>query len=199
MALKVWVVAIAVSSVAACSDDSPNAAADELDAARAHCTDAGGQALVAQPIWNTNAGEEAWLPLGGEVELCRFESGEPGALETTRIYVDLVTLYSEEPTLAGVAYLSRVPPTLPESPSANPARTNCAALGGTAQFGSGDGVAGGGWVTSDRPTEIVDLCVFPDLSFIDEFGILYYADGTVRGQDLADVMRYQPDRLPAIF
>jgi hypothetical protein len=46
----------------------------------------------------------------------------------------------------------------------------------------------------------VSLCVFPDRSFIDEFGIFYYADGAVRGADLSKVMRYQPgSKLPAIF
>ena len=30
-----------------------------------------------------------------------------------------MTLYAEEPTLAGVAYLSKVKPTLPPQPSAN--------------------------------------------------------------------------------
>ena len=152
---------------------------------------------MARPQWNTNSDPDNWLELAGTVELCRFEDGEPGADETTRIYVDLVTLYAEAPTLAGVAYLSRVPVTLPDTPSANPARANCAALGGSAQFGGE--MSSGGWVTSDRPTEVVDLCVFPDLSFIDEFGIFYYADGTVRGADLATVMRYDGDPLPAIF
>ncbi len=182
--------------LAACADDSDSAGGDdELDDARQHCTDSGGDAVTARPEFGTNGDPDTWLDLGGTVELCRFETGEGD--EATRIYVDLVTLYSEQPTLAGVAYLSRVPVSLPEEPSANPATFNCAALGGSAQFGST--VGGGGWVTDDRPTEVVDLCVFPDLSFIDEFGIFYYSDGTVRGIDLATVMRYDADPLPGIF
>ena len=180
----------------ACGDDPsdlPGGDAETLEAARQHCTDSGGDALAARPEWNTNSDPENWLELGGAVELCRFENGA----DDTRIYVDLVTLYSEQPTLAGVAYLSQVPPSLPRQPSSNPATFNCAALGGSAQWGSG--VSGGGWVTSDRPTEVVDLCVFPDLSFIDEFGIFYYADGTVRGKDLSTVMRYDADPLPGVF
>ena len=165
------------------------------EAARDRCVDSGGEALAARPEFGTNGDPETWLDLAGGVDLCRFETGEGD--ETTRIYVDLVTLYSEEPTLAGVAYLSRVEPSLPEQPSANPATFNCAALGGSAQFGSS--VAGGGWVTSDRPTEVVGGCVFPDLSFIDEFGIFYYAGGVVRGVDLATVTRYDADPLPEIF
>ena len=35
---------------------------------------------------------------------------------------------------------------------------------------------------------------------IDEFGIMYYAAGTVRGADLAPLFRYQPgNKLPAMF
>ncbi len=173
--------------------DLPGGDAETLEAARQHCTDSGGEALMATPYFGTNGDPEQWLELGGGIELCRFENTD----DDTRIYVDLVTLYSEQPTLAGVAYLSQVPPVLPRQPSANPATFNCAALGGSAQWGGDFG--SGGWVTSDRPDEVVDLCVFPDLSFIDEFGIFYYADGTVRGKDLATVMRYDADPLPAIF
>jgi putative hemolysin len=191
------VIALGIVGLTACGNDSPDASGSSIEDARVHCTDSGGEALVARPQGDTNSDQENCLELAGSVELCRFEDGEPGARETTRIYVDLVTLYAEEPTLAGVAYLSRVPVTLPETPSANPARFNCAALGGSAQFGGE--MSSSGWVTSDRPAEVVDLCVFPDLSFIDEFGIFYYADGTVRGADLATVMRYEGGPLPAIF
>ena len=44
------------------------------------------------------------------------------------------------------------------------------------------------------------MCVFPDGSMIDEWGITYYAGGVVRGADLALLFDYQPDgKLPAIF
>jgi hypothetical protein len=46
----------------------------------------------------------------------------------------------------------------------------------------------------------MNMCFFADGSAIDEFGILYYADGTVRGADLAPLFRYQPgNKLPAMF
>ena len=46
----------------------------------------------------------------------------------------------------------------------------------------------------------MDMCAFEDFSAIDAFGCIDYADGTVRGADLATKMRYEPnDRLPAIF
>ncbi len=148
--------------------------------------------------WNTNADPSAWLQLAGRATFCEFESGEGDA--ATRISVDLVTLYSEESTLAGVAYLAKVPPTLPPEPSANPADYNCnQGLGGSATFGNGG--AGGGWVDASQPVFVVmDMCAFEDFSAIDAFGILYYSQGTVRGADLATKMRYQPNgKLPAIF
>ena len=36
------------------------------------------------------------------------------------------------------------------------------------------------------------MCVFPDLSSIDFWGLTYHAGGTVRGADLAPLFRYQP-------
>jgi hypothetical protein len=46
----------------------------------------------------------------------------------------------------------------------------------------------------------MNLCVFADMSAIDEFGIWYYAAGTVRGADLAPIMRCRPgDQLPVMF
>lgn len=194
------ILATICQTVVACGDDDGDAVAGDAvadAAARKYCADHGGEAQTARSFWNTNADRESWLALAPTVELCRFESGPSDADDTTRIYVDLQTLASTEPTLAGVAYLSKVPPTLPDQPSANPATVNCDALGGSADFGPG--VSGGGWVTDDRPDEVVDLCVFADRSFVDEFGLLYYATGTVRGADLASVMAYQPRRLPAIF
>ena len=42
--------------------------------------------------------------------------------------------------------------------------------------------------------------LFEDMSAIDAFGLLYHADGTIRGADLATKPRYKPNgRLPAIF
>ena len=167
-------------------------------AAEQYCTDQGGMLVERQATWNTNADPQAWLELAGQMTLCEFESGTGDG--ATRISVDLVTLSSTGPTLASVAYLSKVPATLPEVPSANPAEYNCReGLGGSSSFGNG--AAGGGWVDASQPVfKVMNLCVFPDLSAIDAFGILYYADGSVRGADLATKFRYQPgDQLPAIF
>ena len=188
---------IAVASPAASPGGSGGSGSGDA-AARQYCTDQGGMLVDRHAVWNTNADPQAWLELAGEMTFCEFESGTGD--ETTRISVDLVTLSSTEPTLAAIAYLSKVPPTLPEVPSANPAEVNCReGLGGTSSFGNG--AAGGGWVNESEPVfNVMNLCVFPDMSAIDAFGILYYSQGTVRGADLATKMRYQPgNRLPAIF
>ena len=61
--------------------------------------------------------------------------------------------------------------------------------------------SGGGWVDASQPVfKVMNMCVFADGSAIDEFGIMYYAAGTVRGADLAPLFRYQPgNKLPAMF
>jgi hypothetical protein len=114
--------------------------------------------------------------------------------------VDLTTLSSEQPTLAAVAYLSKVGPTVPQAPAQNPGAYNCnAGLGGAGTFGNT--ATGGGWVDEGQPVfKVMNECFFADGSAIDAFGIFYYASGTVRGADLAPLFRYQPNgKLPAMF
>ena len=168
-------------------------------AAEKYCTDQGGMLVDRVATWNANADQSQWLELAGRMRLCEFETAAGDS--PTRISVDLVTLYSEEPTLAGLAYLSRIPPTLPTGSSANPAAYNCMqGLAGTSQFGNTP-ASGGGWTDTTQPVFVVmSMCMFADGSAIDEWGITYYADGTVRGADLATKMRYQPSGpLPAVF
>ena len=145
--------------------------------------------------WGTNSDEAGWLALAGSTTMCRFQSDDQ-----SRIYVDLTTLSSTEPTLAALAYLSKVP--MPAATGgANPATGYCSQeLGGSSTFGA-IGVAGGGWVAKDDPDDVVvSLCVFPDLSFIDEWGLAYHSAGDIRGEDLATVMKYQPGgQLPPVF
>jgi hypothetical protein len=194
--------ALLVLIIAGCvpptSSASPSGSGSDDAAARAYCTEKGGMLVDRVAIWNTNADPSAWLQLAGRMTLCEFESGEGD--QTTRIAVDLVTLYSEQPTMAAIAYLSKVPLTLPSTPSENPGAYNCdVGLGGAEAFGNT--ATAGGWVDTSQPIFVVmDLCVFADGSTIDEFGIFYYATGAVRGADLAPILRYQPgDRLPAMF
>src|SRR3954451_1731267 len=98
------------------------------DAARQYCIASGGSPHVAHAFFNTNAARAKWLALAGTAELCPVEKGKPGASSTTRIYVDLDTLYSRKPTLAGVAYLSKIRRPGAGPPSASPATKNCTAL-----------------------------------------------------------------------
>jgi putative hemolysin len=166
----------------------------DLAAARTYCTSKGGTVQTRQATWGTNNPQAQWQSLGRSVDTCRFQT--LGDNDSSRIYVDLISLYSEGPTLASVAYLSKVP--TKSTTAGNPATANCAALAGSSQFGTG--AAGGGWVNKDDPVDaVVNLCVFPDQSFIDEWGITYYAGGIVRGIDLAKVFRYQPTQVPAFF
>jgi putative hemolysin len=205
----VVVLTLGVAMVAACSGTAStapagaasggSAAAVDIAAAEKYCADQGGMLVDRVATWNANADPSQWLELAGRMRLCEFEMGEGDT--TTRISVDLVTLYSEEPTLAGLAYLSQVPPTLPEGSGANPAAYNCMeGLAGTSQFGT-TSASGGGWTDEAQPVFVVmSLCMFADGSAIDEWGITYYANGDVRGADLATKMRYKPtDPLPPVF
>ena len=186
----------AAGSSGAASASLPSTSAPTGGAAAAYCTEKGGEVQGRTAAWGTNGDPTTWLTLVGQTDMCRFQADDEAK---SRIYVDLVTLSSTEPTLAGLAYLSKVPSTATPS-EGNPATVDCGKLGGSSTFGS-VGASGGGWVNkSDPADEIVGLCVFPDLSFIDEWGIAYYSGGVVRGIDLATVMAYQPSGPPpAVF
>jgi putative hemolysin len=199
--LGLWsAAALAVASCAGVGASVSPAVTGSADAAgQAYCTQQGGKLVERHAVAKTNGDPSTWLRLAGDQTFCEFESGTGD--QTTRIAVDLVTLSSEAPTLAGLAYLSKVPPTLPETPSTNPAAYNCSeGLAGAQAYGTAT-VSSGGWVDESEPVfTVMDMCVFADGSAIDEWGITYYSQGTVRGADLATKMRYQPNgELPAVF
>jgi len=167
-------------------------------AARQYCTDKGGMLVDRVAVWNTNADAAAQLPLAGKTTFCEFESGS--GQQTTRIAVDLTTLSSTQPTLAAIAYLSKIGPVVPSNPGQNPGAYDCnTGLGGAGTFGTT--AAGGGWVAASEPVfKVMNMCFFADGSAIDEFGIFYYANDAVRGADLAPLFAYQPgSKLPAVF
>src|SRR5262249_58551719 len=139
--------------------------------------DKGGTDQVRQAVWGTNNDPSTWVRLPGQAELCRFQTLHDQA--NSVITVDLKSLYSTGPTLASVAYLAKVPP--PPFTGGNPATVDCAALNGSSQFGNT--VAGGGWIEQGATSsdDVVNLCVFPDGSFIDDWGITYHAGRVVRG------------------
>ena len=171
-------------------------ASDVTTAAAGYCVTQGGQVQRRTADWGTNGDQQSWLALGGATDMCRFQANDEGG---SRIYVDLTTLYSTQPTLAGLAYLAKEP-MAPSSGGANPATGYCSDLGGSSAFGPG-GTSGGGWVATDDPVDaVVALCVFADLSFIDEWGLAYHSNGDIRGADLATIMKYQPGAdVPPMF
>jgi hypothetical protein len=154
-----------------------------------HCAQSGGNVRTRYPVYGTNTATP--LRLAGSRRFCEFE-----ARDGSRIVVALDTLYATEPSLAVLSYLT--PPIIEAAPrGVNPSSVYCSQLGGTDQFG-GVSAAGGGWVletpagSTTAAPDVEAMCVFPDLSSIDSWGLTYHADGTVRGADLAPLFRYQP-------
>ena len=173
-----------------------NGSSHDGDAAE-YCSKQGGQVVELTPTLYPGSDDQA--ELGGSLHVCQF-IGQDGD-SVTQLIVDLTTLYSEKPTLAGLAYLARVPSSDSGAAGSNPASSYCPEdLGGTEAFGT---AATGTWVGALDPgmeagdteplSDNVNLCVFADRSVIDDFGLFYASDGTVRGIDLSSVMRYQPD------
>jgi hypothetical protein len=78
-----------------------------------------------------------------------------------------------------------------------PRRRGCVDLGGAQAYGQG--AEGGGFVLEGDDLDVVSMCVFADGSFIDEWGIGYYAADAVRGADLAPLFRFDASSAPAVF
>ena len=197
IALPAVVVVAAVLAGCSAPGAEPTPGADaspEVSAAEAYCADQGGTVQSRQPTYGTNDDRSAWIELGDPLKVCRFQT--LGDEADSRIYLDLVTLYSEQPTLAALAYLSRTP--LPADLQGNPASELCVSLGGAVSYGSSP--SGGGMVNVvDPDDQVFAACVFADGSFIEEWGIAYYSDGTVRGKDLTEVFRFDQSDLPPVF
>lgn len=171
------------------------------DAAMKYCTEQGGTVTTRFPTYNTNAPQNLWLQLAGSRDFCTFLSEPDSTGFQSHIEIALDTLYAELPTLAVLAYLE--PVALPPFTGANPSTLYCNKLGGTDIWGGQNNASGGGWVTKapDSKTnfQIVGMCMFPDGSAIDSWGLTYKANGVVRGTDLSKVVRYQPTTPPNVF
>lgn len=174
---------------------------DDAAAAAAYCEEQGGTVTTRYPTYNTNAPQAQWLRLAGSQDFCTFLSEADSTGFQSQISIALNTLYAEEPTLAVLAYLE--PVALPPFTGANPSTLYCSKLGGSDVWGGQNSAAGGGWVTEapDSATnfQVVGMCVFPDMSAIDSWGLTYKANDVVRGTDLSKVVRYQPAALPNVF
>jgi putative hemolysin len=178
-------------------------AQSESDAEK-YCESSGGQVVeLRATLWPDT---DDSVELADAMNACQFISQDGD--NVNQLVVDLKTLYSEKPTLAGLAYLAQVPSSNSGAAGSNPASSYCPDdLGGTEQFGTS---GTGAWVGALDPgmeagdteplSDSINLCVFADRSAIDDFGIFYASDGTYRGVDLSTVMRYQPgDDAPDIF
>jgi len=161
--------AVASPSPAVGTDGSATPAATS-SRAEVWCTDHGGHLVDRVATWNTNGDPSTWLELAGRMRLCEFEMTDGNA--PTRISVDLATLSSADPTLAGLAYLTKVRTTQPPNPGQNPSAWSCTTdLGGASSCGNA-AAGSGGWVDAAQPVFMVmNLCVFADGSAIDEFGL----------------------------
>jgi hypothetical protein len=156
-----------------------------LEGAISYCESTGGDVVYREAVYGTNGDMSTWLHLANVQGFCEYTSAEDGS----RISVSLDTLRTKTPTLAALAYYAQVPSQAPNNGS-NPASFYCTQLGGSDQFG-GAGVAGGGWVSNSAGDQILQACIFPDLSSIDSFGLFYHQAGTIRGIDLSTVLQYK--------
>lgn len=183
------------------AESTATAGTHDNDAAATYCTEKGGTVTTRYPTYNTNASPSQWFRLAGSRDFCTFHAAADSTGFQSQISIALDTLYADEPTLAVLAYLK--PISLPPFNGANPSTGYCSKLGGTDVFGGMSNTAGGGWVTEESETatnfQVVSMCVFPDLSSIDSWGLTYKANDIVRGIDLTEVIRYQPTALPNVF
>ncbi len=138
--------------------------ADDLSPAAGYCIANGGEVENRDPYYNTNDNRQNWLRLTGSRRFCQFTLKSDGS----RIHILLSTLYSEKPSLAALAYYTKVP--LGQGCQGNPASCYCSQLGGTDLFG-GINLNGGGWVLKGAIDESLEACIFPDMSSIDSWGL----------------------------
>ena|SRR5437762_2427531 len=151
----------------------------EPDAA-AYCVKKGGVVQTRLPAYDTNGGNP--LILAGKRDFCQFTSQKDGS----QINVLVSTLATRMPSLAALAYYAQVQM---GNCNGNPASCYCTLLGGSDLFGGVSG-AGGGWVLETDYSDVLEACIFPDMSSIDSWGLAYYSQGIIRGKDLAKVLRY---------
>jgi hypothetical protein len=175
----------AVTSTAQAGTTTPGTGQGNAEA-EAYCTSNGGKVQTRYPASDTNSDNP--LRLHGSLQFCQFM-----AEDGSQISVSLDTLYSDQPTLAALAYLQK--PRAETAPTGfNPGRFYCDQLGGTDEFGD-ESSAAGGWILDESQKAdtfyVMQTCIFPDLSTIDSFGLFYNANNIVRGTDLSKLLRFQ--------
>ncbi|MBV8976298.1 MAG: hypothetical protein JO261_00970 [Alphaproteobacteria bacterium] len=177
MYIKAMILAVAVALGAAGGAQAQDTGSGD---AAAYCIKKGGVVQTRIPEFGTNGGNP--LVLAHKAEFCQFTSSKDGS----QINVLLSTLFTPKPSLAALAYYGQVQL---GSCNGNPASCYCTLLGGSDLFG-GINASGGGWVLDSDPNDVLETCMFPDMSSIDSWGLAYHSVGTIRGKDLAKVLRY---------
>jgi len=152
------------------------------DDATSRCTRTGGAVVVRTPAYGTNGGNPEYL--AHPKSWCEYT-----AHDGSTISLLLSTLNTPHPTLAASAYYAEVPFNGANC-EGSPGSCYCSQLGGTDLFG-GINAAGGGWVSNTNPNDVLDACIFPDLSSIDSYGLFYHSANIIRGKNLARVLRYK--------
>lgn len=177
--MKFAMLSAALAAVVLVVGAAPSRAVNH-DRAAAYCVKKGGVVQTRTPEYGTNGGGA--LVLSGSGDFCQFT-----AKDGSQINLLLSTLFTKKPTLAALAYYAQVQM---GQCNGNPASCYCTLLGGSDLFG-GINAAGGGWVLKSDPNDVLEACMFPDQSSIDSWGLAYHSIGTIRGKDLAKVLRYQ--------
>ncbi len=139
--------------------------------------------------------QPSWLDLGRSVELCRFTDEDGNQHLRGHAHARIAR------THARVGGLPVQGPDARVRPQQGQPRDGVLHQPGRLRRPTARAPSGGGWVdTADTDVPVVAMCVFPDGSMIDEWGLAYHSDGTIRGTDLAQQFVYQPtDGLPPIF
>ena len=180
LAVAVAAAALFIAQTPAQASAARAAQATKQPDAAAYCVKKGGVVQTRLPAYDTNGGNP--LILAGERQFCQFSS-QKAAYE---INVLVKTLATRQPSIAALAYYAQVQM---GSCNGNPASCYCTLLGGSDLFGGTSG-AGGGWVLNTDYNDVLEACIFPDLSSIDSWGLAYHSEGIIRGKDLAKVLRY---------
>ena len=179
-----FLIAIAAGVLLLSGGHKLQAAEPDSGSASQYCVQNGGVVVERVPYYGTNGPKSSWLRLAGQKQFCKFTSPTDGS----RIHILLETLTTTQASLAALAYIEK-PAENPPGPG-NPASYYCSQLGGSDLFG-GVNAAGGGWVGNDSPDEVLEACIFPDMSSIDSWGLTYNTNNIIRGIDLTTVMRYK--------
>lgn len=156
---------------------------DRVHSPREYCQSTGGTVQSRTPEYGTNGTTP--LVLAGPRDYCDYASADG----STHIDVLMTTLVTTQPSLAALAYYAKEHVDL-STCRGGPGSCYCADVGGTDNFG-GITIAGGGWVLGSNANDVLDVCVFPDLSAIDAYGLFYHAYGVIRGQNLDHRLRYK--------